>query len=396
MKATRVTYAVLGFCALAAACQTLLGIEDTKARVEDASVGSSSGGAGSSSGATAFCPSDPNATATPPPPPPPPGDSDGGLDTDASLVFVIRSYSLQPEPGASSFGFDLDGYDTRPEQGAAARCVTANSIVETDEPGGIDNVAYKLLRGFSVGGSFKLDEIDRAVNGQISAGTSSMVMEIRDYNRDANDPSVLVGVAASAGTTNGEPPSWNGGDTWSYVSNNKLLYRDVGPFVSGYVVNHVLVVESARSGLTWAKLEFPLFGLPIPFTRSRLAARIVLGGEGSGAPDTLSGGLAAGTVSPYVLHDALRRIQAGQPEAGTSLLCTDNDRSLCDLLVRSSDIPGPGFCAGTAAATEPCEDITFTFRFNAEAARLGPAVDPRRPGDGGCPPFDPAARVCPP
>lgn len=394
MRATRVTCAVLAVCALAAACQTLLGIEDTKARGEDASVGgSSSGGGASSSGAVEICPPDRNATARPPPPQ---GDSDGGFDTDASLVFVIRSYSLQPAPDASSFGFDLDGYDTRREQGAAPRCVTKNSIVETDDPGGIDNVTYKLLRASSDRGSFKLDEIDQAANSQINAGTSSIVLEIKGYNRGANDTYVTVGVAASAGTTNGELPGWDGGDTWSYVSNDKLLYRDVGPFVPGYVANHVLVVESdgTKSAVN-SKLEYPLFGVPIPFSRSRLTARIELGDQESGAPDTLSGGLAGGTVSPYVLHDAIRRIQVGQPQGETTFLCRNNEGDLCELLVSSSDIPGPGFCAGTVAATAPCEDITFTFRFEAVSARLGAAAEPRPPGGGDCPAFDAAARVCP-
>lgn len=176
---------------------------------------------------------------------------DDGNETVPEFVVAVRSFSLDPDAGATApRGWDLDRRCTCP--GPASCNPAADAAIICDDSNGRDNSAGLLFVAFSAfaGDIFNLEKMSE----RIGAGEGTFLVRIKDYNGTQNDTQVTTATFMSNGTRGAEDggtptvPQWDGGDEWT-VAPNTLFGGTGPPYVplpdavdtAAYVTNGMLV-----------------------------------------------------------------------------------------------------------------------------------------------------------
>jgi hypothetical protein len=163
---------------------------------------------------------------------------------------------------AGGVGFDLDGVCTCDKSpftayDGSASCRGSGGTT-CDGEGGVDNAALaNILKSFEV-----VQSLDQSldVNATISAGNTTVLLLISEYNGRANDKEVQVALILSEGVNDGSgcpdsgnpndkgnyAPKWCGKDIWTV--DRDLVFSDAPPYqpvlaTNGYVTNHRLVTR---------------------------------------------------------------------------------------------------------------------------------------------------------
>ncbi len=179
------------------------------------------------------------------------------------LLFALRNVFLDQEEAWATVGYDLDGRNTTSENGDQ-ECLDAEQGFELDGEDGIDNV---------FGGAFfpsvqkVLPTIQDDARAAQDAGRGTLLLHVRGWNHEPNDPLITVDIVqAAAGTSedpslvefdgfelvyiaDGEPappPAWDGNDHWWAREDSYLNGETETPFIQdddAYVANGTAVVQ---------------------------------------------------------------------------------------------------------------------------------------------------------
>ena len=141
-------------------------------------------------------------------PPPRPDGADDGEDA-GELVFALKEVTLDQDGERwRDIGFDLDGLCSIPPD-PEVECQPPNPMAqpETDGNGGIDNAfghqLYPLVAA-------TLPDLESAARESEELGLGAIVVRVRGWNGEANDPRVdvmlSISLAGAAGDGSGTPP----------------------------------------------------------------------------------------------------------------------------------------------------------------------------------------------
>lgn len=197
-------------------------------------------------------------------PPVRPSTADG--PDGPELVIALRHLTVDQGDGRwRTIGFDLDGLCTEPPE-LVAECVprTASAMTPEDGVGGVDNaLGQSLLEVLLIA----YPEIPADINRTTDAGNGVIVMRVRGWNGEPDDPSVSVMLAQSRFATRAlddggipdasaaviqedggglpPPPVWDGRDAYwlavdSFVDGD--FDRPRVEVSAAYVANGTLVV----------------------------------------------------------------------------------------------------------------------------------------------------------
>jgi hypothetical protein len=353
----RVAVALIVVGAAIAACQVVAGIE----RVEKVTLGAEAGGL-----------PDP-CEHTRPPDPPPAGDA--GAD-QPPIVFAFRELRLTSRLGEPAFpGLDLDKSctcDRRPGVGNTPSCTAKDTICDGD--GGIDNFSHVIFKQFEAGDS----EIDGDVREDIDQGRRGFLLQISEWNGEANDAEVKVGTLVTSGvsdpsgcgvTTTSDRgvhfhPGWCGRDKWDYPPGTVRPTDGVDYVVSrglGYVVDNRLVYRANKS----INLFFGLGTLS--FGSATIYGKLVKPPNG---PAKLTDAILTGRIPIEEFLAAAGQFSIKVSDAGTRApICTRPEfKAIKEVLCQSVDIMRSEVGDYTNAA---CDAVSAAIGFTAEQAVFG-------------------------
>jgi hypothetical protein len=339
----------------------------------------------------------------------PPGPSDassdgpGPLDPSAELVFAMRTVIGAP-PDGGTFGYDLDGRCTGNPSSTTntAPCALAGQAPVQDGDGGIDNEFGALLPAIIPQGIFG-DYFGPTVTRQIAEGAFTVLVYLKDYDGNANDPSVRAAVVLSdwlgandcdaSAPAPPDPtadhvytPNWDGCDVWLYAKDSKnvsstgggddgkpLIFSvatttNTSEFDRAYVTDHVLVVMLTS-------LVIPIAAGTVATLNDAIVTARIESVDGGLA---LRGGVITGRAPDTNMLTAVANVKIeGQP------IC-DIDGAVDVLKAQGCprrDLPASKALDGTDAS---CTALSFAFGFEAFPAVLGHnSVDEL---DAACPP----------
>ena len=279
-------------------------------------------------------------------------------------------------------GYDLDHTCTCTGD-AGPTCAgrgTASGLY-CDAPGGVDNQFAKIVQLIQIplGSSIS----STAFSDKAAAGYWTLMIQVKGYNGEVDDPSVQVALYPCAGL--GTTPKWDGTDSWPVLdvaedSMGNPIYAADG----AYVANHTLVATVPKVPITFAGMKQTI---TLTLSGAVLTGKLV---ESNSTWRLLQGVLAArlglsdffGSLSSY-------RDNNGMP------LCTDSGfiystakTSVCN----DADI----LIDPTQPKSATCDALSFAMGFTADPAILGPKVQVPAPTPG-CPAAtDPASDSCMP
>jgi hypothetical protein len=287
-------------------------------------------------------------------------------DTSIDLVLAVRHLDIgdgangAPKWDARTVGFDLD--DTCTGEGEGPSCVepVGAGIAQLDGRDGRDNAAGTFEPSGDAGGS----AVD-SPNAAIDAGGPTTVYTINGYNGLPVDGYVEVAeYAAMMGV--GMKPVWGGDDEWHPYIHWTSSGADAGTpgaplpmfkSVDAYVSNHILV---ARFDLIAVLPE-------IHFSKVIVQARLEQDATGLW---TLSDGVFAGAMKA---DDSLQFIEGQQDPVSHDVVCRDSG-SYERLKLRACALADISFSGNDAS--QPCDAISWAWKFDAVAARLSPEPNP--------------------
>ena len=312
-------------------------------------------------------------------PDPPDGGTEGG---DLDIVLAIREIFVNDEEG-NPVGFDLENVCTC--QGQGPTCLAPPNGFDCDAPRGIDNNLSSVFPVLAL--ALNVPDLATYYSARAEDGEWSLLMRIRDYNGEANDPQVRL----SWYVTNGSmaPPTWQGLDGWAISAASVQAGPDGGldidspTFTDDYafVNDNTLVASMPQADLT------------IGGGANRIVFRVKAGGVVAHLEQET--GLWYATRSRIFgrlqVDDMFYAISTFRDGSG-SAICTGDifynqlKSGLCTL---------PDILAELGSSTTPCNAISVGLGFEAEEARLGEISTPL-PTDGGCPDGEsPADDTCP-
>jgi len=359
--------------ALLSQCQVVGGFAGydirTSGRGGAASVGG--GGSGGSGGVQDAC------RLREVPSPPPGAGGEGGGSSDVSFTLAVRRVDLG-ESMTKTLGFDIDDACSCGDE--ACRCASAPACSRPgaasadpwqgcDGPGGIDANSPKLyaaLRSFSP--LFNSAGISSAIEG----GFGTVLFDVSQYNGEANDGMVRVGVYttgsffSSACNDEGEPPAWDGQDEWP-IDDASSFFPLAGcgqspqpSFfdASAYVVDHQLVAR-----LSQVSFVVELLGARLRLRLVDAIAVAPLQRDEEGAWST-AGATLAGYWPAQEVFRALAELDAG------SVL------NLCESDLRSTQLTICNTVDATPSNEDvPCDAVSFAAEFDAQEAKFGNTVE---------------------
>jgi hypothetical protein len=287
----------------------------------------------------------------------PPNTSSGVTLT--GLVAAVTSITLDPSDQSGrprALGFDLDNACTCPGPGSCHATTGAQQVC--DDPGtGRDHALNTMLASFK---AYLPQFQESNLNQNLAAGDFGLVVEIDNYNGQANDPAVDISLFNGLGLANdaGAPTGKN--DAWVVEgsSSNTPLYR-----ISGYVADGVLAAKFVTIGSVDAfslRLRVPALsgaGLVTPritFTEAWLSAKIAV----QNGKLTLTSGQLGGRVS---FQSGMNLVRA--------FGCTDELR----------DTGRQQLCANADLADTPngaCNVLSFAMGFQAVPATIAAYQQP--------------------
>lgn len=369
----------------AAACQTILGIDDIDG-VPRVGTNGRDGGTDSSASPPEGC------FLRHPVDRPPNGNTDGKTGDGNVLVFALRTVGFVPDSGV--YGYDLDDHctgDPSSSSRSKSSCVSLvpSVAIPNDDPEGVDNQFPRLVRLFPTQGAAN-DVFASSLNEQIAKGLHGAVFVVRNYNGEEDDDDVKVAIVASEGlesancaapTDAGEDgaplkPTWDGCDTWTYVPGTVMLQKLPASNYTGYVRGRMLVIQP-RSATISQDLTFPFSQLSLRLYDGILTARFVerTGGDGGTS-------LQMGTLAGRVKADELLELAGGFEYKEGKRFCQD---AIALGLIKESLCKGRDINAARIldeTETAPCDSISLGIGFTAEPANLG--GEGNAPIDAGC------------
>ena len=178
-----------------------------------------------------------------------------------SQAFVAALHTLdlgiRTDGGAAPlFGYDLDDVYTCCDGGAAS-CTPPVVASHCDELGGRDNSGGELISNLALldPTQFNSDTISQ----RLEDGVYSIILQIQDYNGQANDTQVVAALYGSDGLqAEGEaaPPTtkWDGTDVWTIDQSFVLNGADASPILPNHYDAHAYVA----GGTLVMQVNFPL------------------------------------------------------------------------------------------------------------------------------------------
>ncbi|AKV00993.1 hypothetical protein AKJ09_07656 [Labilithrix luteola] len=303
------------------------------------------------------------------------GDGGGG----PSYMFAVRSFLLGPH-GQSAVGYDLDDRCTgdptvTPSDSPCTPYAPLDTV--TDKPHGLDNAFGKMLEDSPIDTDAGADPGAINLNKEVKGGRLSVLINLVDYNGEADDDYVTAAIAtshqlssigcdpdASISVDSGAKlsPQWDGCDTWSYAPGTPVIEGTGGVVVpadvwKGYVVDHTLVAPVET-------LSFNLGGKMFSLKDAVLTGQL----EGSGSKLQLTHALFTGRVEASELVGFASRF-----ELNGEIICEAPKnagmlpvikRRVCD----ARDIPLRKADDGKG---QKCNAVSFALGFDAEQARMG-------------------------
>jgi hypothetical protein len=310
--------------------------------------------------------------------PDPPGGADDGTDIGTVGVAV---HTIDLGDMADTPGYDLDHTCTCTAD-AGPTCAGYSSSASTycDAPGGVDNQFAKLVSLIQLAvGVANIGST--ALSNKADAGYWTLLVEIKGYNGQADDPAVDVALypCASLGTQ----PKWDGTDSWPILATSvnaagDPLYASQG----AYVASHTLVATVPSVPLILAGEKQTI---TLTLRSAVLTGQLV---QSHGQWRLVQGVIAArlGTSDFFQSLSSYRDTSA-QP------LCTDSAffKAAKMAVCNDADI----LLDENQPRTTPCDAFSFGMGFSADSALLGPKVPVPTPTPG-CPAAtDPAGTTCP-
>ncbi len=355
-------------------CAAIWGFDDLKPGM----IGPDGGGDGDMDGIAPACPLAKPAIA--------PGGADvSGID----FLSAARSVDIgvhRADAGSFPFDgfYDLDDTCTycRSNVDSCRRSKSALAAGATDptcdSDGGVDNVGTDLLRRLNL---YVMNDRLTSENADnwLAAGRFTMLVAVRGYNGQANDPTVIVDLIPSFGmgtTTNGGPitsyskPTFTKADQWTYwpqlAKNLNGLPIAIAPNVGdsqAYVRDNILVAHFPNA---YFVIQFQILTdnpLILHVTDAVVTARIVL--PDGGTDGYLDNGRFAGK---WPTGDALRVIGTWSKDDGLVDLCPGDGfyATIKDKLCARRDV-----YIGTQSSAIPCDGISIGFGLRTAPATLG-------------------------
>lgn len=349
----------------AAACQLVAGLDGDFTAAPQPDGGAGAGGAG---GGVPGC-----LAATYPDPP---GGLDDGISTE--IVLALRSIDLG-DGAASPPGYDLDHVCTCFAD-AGPSCVSP--VAHCDAPGGVDSASAQFFTLIQVAlGSSSFSSA--SLSSKVEKGVFSLLVRVRGYNGQADDPAVEVAMFPSGGTAS--PTLWDGSDAWDVADQSVTggdLEQPVYTSAGAYVASGVLV---AAMPSVLMKLGGTEDTITLQLTGGVLTGNLVQQGNDY----IMTGGILAARWKIDDVFKALSTYRDG------------NGKPFCTDLAFAYQTAKTTLCNGrdiltdpTGAKSLPCDALSIGLGFTAHAARLG-ALSPPPTLTPGCPPeTDPSNDAC--
>jgi hypothetical protein len=296
--------------------------------------------------------------------------SDAGNQT-----FVVALHTLdlgiRTDGGTPPlFGFDLDNVFTCCDGGASS-CTPPVLGSHCDENGGRDNSGGQLIASLAL-----LDPTvfnSTTISERLQDGVYSLIVQVSDYNGQANDTQIVAGLYASDGQqpdADGGIPlaKWDGTDVWTIDDQFVLNGADASPILPNHFDAHAYVAN----GTMVMQVNFPLS----------------LGTSATGAITiALTGGVITATVVP--VPGGGYRLENGQVAGrwnASSVLTAAQSLTLagspiCPGTTLYSNVKQQ-ICAAADIATDPTEDnkgmtcdaLSVAFGYTADPALMGAVI----------------------
>jgi hypothetical protein len=303
---------------------------------------------------------------------PPPAPAGGGVEEgDSKLVLAMSRLSLdleKPDSGFNNVGFDLDGKctcqpDAAPDPGS---CLNPQAKEPAcDGLGGVDRQSTKLFASTArIFGDKNLQE-------GLEAGDFSVLVQVVGYNEKPNDGRVGVSVFNGLGLRRGDGglldggPSFDGGDDWVLDSDSVLggadrefegRARDDTAYVAGGRLFARLKTFSLRFRVRFVVGPQTLFAFLKLDLRDVVLAGDLVANAGGGFR------LERGELSArFPMASALALAES----AGAGCRGSSGYQNFREVVCPLADLPA----ASGAAATAPCEALSFALGFEAAPAQ---------------------------
>lgn len=288
---------------------------------------------------------------------------DSGISTPDNLILAVRllDFAEKVPPSESTVGFDIDGSCTCIDApGEVCKPWKPRSTL-CDGPGGRDNSFPRLLQTLV---TFGFAQSSAQLSQTLENGDFTLLLRIRGWNLQPNDPEVSVSFYTSSGTT--KAPEWTGKDVWNVLDNtvaNGSIDQPVLQDTNAYVSDGNLVASLPTFDLNDKKVVIQLnerFGLALS------GARIVGKLESLAGAYRIFGGTLVGTWRDRDFFTQVATIK--DPLDATKTVCTDNalypqvKANFCDI----ADLAG-----NSADLSGVCASTSIAMSFNAQEARLG-------------------------
>jgi len=307
------------------------------------------------------------------------------------VVTALRRIGLGTstfDAGVSPTGYDLDDDCTccacgAPASGSLGACRPADAGDVCDDPKGRDNAAGRLFGVLARRADDQDIFSEHNLNARIERGELGMLLEISEYNGQADDRAVLAALYPSNGVVGPDggvtTARWDGYDSWSRDPEGLLGGGTIPGTVLG-IPRYVDDKAYVAGGVLVARIDFPL----------------ALGSGGNGnATIELAGGVLTGRLAR---EGAGYRVENGQIAGRwatrkllTSLavypdpifpnrhLCGDSPTyaELKKLICTAVDVT---FDPASDRGGGSCDALSIAIGFTSHTARLGPArTIPRDP-----------------
>ncbi len=330
--------------------------------------------------------------------PQPPVGSDAS--SDPPIVFAMRSMTM--EKGGAPVGYDLDqncscSDDPESPCPCAEHCdcepvPNAQNCIPPlakrpvcDGANGVDNASLRLIKAAGSFAGLSLESWEE----KLEQGNWSVLLSVRDYNRQPNDAKVevafLFATEFDGDPCNGEgsKPKWDGTDRWPVRADglegttsspsaeacgdtlglelDQPLYVDR----NAYVVDGTLVAEWPEAVML--NFSGSIGGLRVELVQSVLTARIAQ--DGAPRPGE--------SENTWRLRDAVLGGRWSQGAIFKAVGAIQQDSGqLCDqpagiLLAKSFVCPLLDVRVVPGGPTSTCDGMSFGFGFEAEQAELG-------------------------
>ena len=180
-----------------------------------------------------------------------PSPTRGRRPSDAGdQAFVVAVHTIDfgvSDAGASGLvGYNLDKVFTCCEAGPESCNAAVTGATHCDEPSGRDNAGGQLISSLALVDPSQFSTA--TISQRLQDGTYSILLQIQNYNGQANDTQVTASLFGSIGVESDAGALWNGTDQWT-IDDSFVVSPDASPLVpvdfdtAAYVADGTLVVH---------------------------------------------------------------------------------------------------------------------------------------------------------